>query len=179
LDAYVRGSLWESLELYEEAADLGVDFAKANAVFLYEKIKRQHCQGSKAFGRQALKYFMSFKNISFLQTSFGPINSSNVDTTDTYSDSMANFLSPEDCSAYMDRMVIRRRLQLSQSGDLAAMSSLADRLLFGSSAASSSSSYLPRNAYQAAQLYGMAAESGSTRSLVSIGWIFALGLGGE
>lgn len=45
--AYLEGDIWGALELFEEAADLGVSSAQENTAFLYELIGENYCQKSK------------------------------------------------------------------------------------------------------------------------------------
>ena len=43
LKELLAGNLWDALELYEEAADLGVLSAQANAVYIYDLLSRWQC----------------------------------------------------------------------------------------------------------------------------------------
>lgn len=75
-----------------------------------------------------------------------------------------HFMGVGDCARYMELRILRRLLQLSNSGERYAKRNLADILMRGSE-------FVRQNTSLACRLYTEAAEAGDALSVVSLGWI--------
>jgi TPR repeat protein len=134
LDAYLEDDLWTAVDMYDEAAALGVDFAQENAAYLYSALRRKECAGlddpssdkhvlpggGSGSDNEGAKIDASAASTS-PQTSTTP--------TSTTLRSVLPDLSREQCERYFDRMTAHRWLQLASSGDYLAYRELADRIL--------------------------------------------------
>jgi len=169
LDAYLEGDLWLALELYDEAADLGVPSAQENAAFLYEELAKRECASSSSTTASALIQQLMDSLMKPLTN-----DSSSNKNVNSFGNSSGNvprlpiLADTSKCSLYFAKQAARRWTQLANSGDFLAKREIADRVYAGREP-------FDRNLTQAALLYTFAAEQGDVVSLMSLGWVFGLG----
>eukprot|EP01041_Mallomonas_annulata_P001309 gene1309-2526_t len=178
LSAYIDGSLWEALEYYDEAADLGIPFAQENAAFLYEELEQIECGVRERDGGSGLDRFLNAT--AGITSRVKGNNSDNNNSNDNDSslsnakDINSNYMSPlynlssEECSKYMQRMAGHRWLQLGRRGVVDAVREVADRIQSGREP-------FDVNVTNAVELYTLGAEAGDVQSLMNLGWIFYTG----
>lgn len=150
--------MWSALDLFEEAADLGVAAAQENAAYLLEQLAPAECL--------ALQEGLAEKTV----------DSAAVQAA---SDAVRDSGTVQDhCEAYMHRLATHRWAQLAGAGEPRAMRKVAATLLdpqlqlqlqLGSEA----------SARDAATLFALAGEQGDTESLLRLGWMLYEGSHGE
>lgn len=190
LQAYANKNLWEALEYYDEASELGVSGAQENAAFLYNEIMSRECPRPPSgnlllpaltndAGDPALSNSSSTSpfssplslSSSYLSSSLSSTFSSSA--TSLSSSPLTKFhadINSTQCTHYMERMAARRWIQLANTGDFLARREIARRIAEGRGS-------WERNTTKAAILYAMAAEQGDVQSLMSLGWLLARGDG--
>lgn len=196
LAAYLDGDLWQALELYDEAADLGVQGAQENAAFLYGELKRKQCVNLVDLpGGGSNRLEVDDSSTAWLgrKTENGNGNEGDrivtarleegqstaslvaqvesIKSTLTQGEQFFPRMSRDQCVAYFDRQAARRWIQSANTGDYLARREVADRMLLGRG--------LSVNVTEAALLYSLSAEQGDVQSLISLGWILQAGKGGE
>lgn len=152
LAAYKKGDLWEALELYEEAADLGISIAQENTAFLYQLVSDKYCpsssassssqlwtkfQGSKLYQNFSEHYNHWVKSVelvvgsSFLNWNSGSaeneLNSKLSDLNRLKYRGYDKLLRHPSCSEYFHDMALIRWIQLANSGDVEAIREMAQR----------------------------------------------------
>lgn len=187
LKAFREGDVWGALDLYEEAADLGVATAQENAAFLYELISEKYCpkplEVSKVKNYPKIHKFLPqfkseynlwLKNLTvsfpFFESWFSPRHEHVSIETERRSKFRGydKMLKSASCSDYFHDMAIIRWNQVAKSGDVEALRKLAQRyqetdfssldLSFDFSFSDRTSSHrLTKNNTKAAMLYALAA----------------------
>jgi TPR repeat protein len=151
----VAGDLWTALDLFEEAADLGVAAAQENAAYLLEQLAVTECRD--------------------LQGQLEGTNTTSVAPYGGEGATGACHSAEECCELYMQRLATHHWAQLSEAGEPRAMRKMATALLdparhvvvAGNKQDISSSPEL-----QAVTLFALASEQGDTESLLHLGWMF-------
>jgi len=180
LQSYANKNLWEALDHYDEAAELGVSGAQENAAFLYNEIMSKECPRSLSPNGNLLQ-LPPAEEAAFSDSSSSPastatssmsssLQSSSAMSSSSFLTSFHPQINTTECTHYMERMAARRWLQLANTGDYVARREVARRLAEGRGT-------WERNATKAAILYGLAAEQGDVQSLMSLGWLLARGDG--
>ena len=156
------GDYWGALNLYEEAADLGVWAAQENAAFLLEKLIPAECAKFEEEDDQ-------------LRDTAGVVGQ-----TLTNADHSESCHSAEECcEQYLRKLATHRWAQLAQAGEPRAMRRMADALLdpAASYLRSADAGALSKQ-QQAAVLFALAGEQGDTESLLHLGWMLYYGAEG-
>lgn len=191
LAEYLNGQLWNSLDLYDEAAELGVLFAMDNSAYLYEVLKKRECtiggNGVKNNGwgheyetrssssnmttsTELLNWIQSL--IKSISGSSKPVVNSKIAYISNHDQSKNNNRAKgENCTRLLSNMEARRWLQMARINDSYGQREVADRLVTGADG-------LPMNAPLAAYLYAEAADKGDHHSLTNLGWLLFRGAEG-
>jgi TPR repeat protein len=152
LAAYMEGDLWGALELYEEAADLGISIAQENTAFLYQLVSEKYCPSSSSSSPSSLWHKLQDSNFtqSFsqsydrwkktLEATFGSSSFFNWKSLDNEINSKLSddlnrlkyrgydkLLHHPSCSDYFHDMAMIRWIQVANSGDVEAIRELAQR----------------------------------------------------
>lgn len=187
LKLFMAGDIWGALELYEEAADLGVTIAQENVAFLYQLISEKYCpksrkgnsfQLSTRWHTKSWKFLSQFKKnytrwMNDLTSTFPFLKfwSSTEQKNQTRSDSehrmkfrgYDKILNSPSCSDYFHDMALIRWIQVAKSGDVEALRKLAHQYQETDSITQSvlnfqsSKNRLRKNNTKAALLYAIAA----------------------
>eukprot|EP01038_Epipyxis_sp_PR26KG_P017360 gene17360-23977_t len=165
LESYLIGDYWKALELYDEAAELGIQSSIENSAYLYEKMKVEVCNSI---------YYAKVKNNSDdMNAGYGMFGQPPVDfyifLDSEYANETAGMFQ---CQLYFERMAFKRWKQLSKMGHIMAMRKLADRYMEEWNETSVLSAIgIRRNVTRAFLLYSTAAEYGDVESIMKLGWI--------
>jgi hypothetical protein len=200
LELYLDGDRWGALDLYEEAADLGVHSAQENAAFLYGIIAEEECTyqeeaatSQSVFGGLWLNIKESSKSIPFISTLFDfkkSLAASGTTDATIDPDELASSLSyrgysaivhSKHCQAYFRDMATRRWIQVANGGDVDAIREVA-QMYQGVGGGrhgrrdSTSAGHLTPNVTKAALLYGYAAANfGDISSVMALAWMVQRG----
>jgi TPR repeat protein len=199
LAAYTSGDLWEALEFYEEAADLGVAIAQENTAFLYQLVSERFCphpstsssssvfwksiQDSKIYGT-FLEHYSHWRQSFGSGTSTGDSKLSEDESNGLKYRGYDKILQSSSCSDYFEDMALIRWIQVANSGDVDAIRELAQRYQgidphIITTRNQEHNQRLTINETKAALLYAIAAaEHGDISSIMALGWFAQKGKAG-
>lgn len=169
LTAYLKGDLWTALDLYDEAANLGVLSAQENAAFLYEQLKAVECAEAA-------------RNASLLPWSLDAAVL--IWGIDGGTGEAARLR--EECEWPFERLAERRWLQLARAGEAIALRKVADLVIDAQRPSAPAEKgdlhRLPRKeafdnftTESAVRLYAAAASEGDIQSMFTLGWLVKTG----
>jgi hypothetical protein len=186
LQKYLSGDVWGALEMYEEAANLGVHFAQENTAFLYELISEEYCPSLSPMpsvttnydktvmtmlSRQSLDRLVSAAR-NYMQSLFTPAITpqSSYELEEKYT-GYRKIMSSPNCKDLFNDMATLRWMQVSKSGQTSAMREIADMSLGRGRGRERGRGgrRIPINVSRAALLYSRAAsERGDIPSLMAL-----------
>lgn len=195
LELYLDNDIWGALELYEEAADLGVQAGQENAAFLYDIITKEKCtyQHDRAglWGKLRSGVREVVARIPFVSALFGTKGHlvsesySTIDSDEMNSLSYRGYSSivhSKHCQAYFRDMATRRWIQVANGGDVDAIREVAKMYqgIGSHTTHRGRSGHLIRNVTKAALLYGAAAANyGDISSVMALALMVQRGTAGE
>ena len=148
------GDDWKALDLFEEAADLGVWGAQENVAYMFDSLVNSHC------------------------TNKGTPPQSSYSSSPSAPDHLHMCLGESDkflcCKEKLEKWASNRWALLSAVGEPRAMRKTGETLLSLSFEADgeNNTSRLREAHQKAAVLFALAAEQGDTESLMNLGWMY-------
>lgn len=168
LNLYVTGDIWGALELYEEAADLGIHSGQENAAFIYKIIAEKKCKHRKdesspvtffsGMRSHINQVIASMRSLPF----FGRLLKNFVLSTDDQNDDddasssyrgYSKAIHSPHCQNYFQDMSTRRWIQVANGGDVDAIREIAQM----NEGVGHKKGNMKQNYSKAALLYGHAA----------------------
>ena len=195
LASYLAGDLWTALDLYDEAAALGVQSAMENSAWIYDLLRETQCKGGGGDLRSKLPPLLQkladaaesvWEAAAEAAASAAPSLSSHLSSAVSSLSALSaraavtpwsTYLpaQPVDqCKYYFRKMTARRWIQLANTGDFVARREVAHRFLQGDTHGP-----IAANESASALLYALAAEQGDVHSLVNLAWMFLGSAGGS
>jgi len=194
LAKYLAGDRWGALELYDEAAVLGVQSAMENAAWLYDDLAEEQCLGAPnervlekwcqldLWWVQKLVRWVTWLLPDSLREPFlsrvgdwtGSESQHPLSACREVQRSAATELRNA-CLHYFDKMSVRRSTQMANTGDHVARRDIADKYARAPprNRAEAARLALQPNHSHAALLYALAAEQGDVHSVVHLAWLFS------